>query len=202
MSANAVTTLRRLLSESYVVLVKTHNYHWNVEGPQFVSLHTLFEQQYTELFTAIDEIAERLRALGSFAPGTFAEFLKIGNLKEGTATDATDMAADLANDHLAIAKFLRAAIAAGLDDDSTEDLCIGRVTLHEKTAWMLNAIIKRSGLNTPQTSLNPAGATKPAAKPAAKETTKEAVKEPAKTAPKEAPKADKPAKPKAKKATG
>jgi starvation-inducible DNA-binding protein len=135
-----VEALSSLLGNSYVLYLKTHNFHWNVTGPMFTTLHTLFETEYTELALAVDEIAERIRALGAVAPGTFAQFAKMAAVKEAEGVPkATDMIRELADDQqkvVAAAKgVVKAAEAAG--DDATADLGIRRIEVHEKNAWML-----------------------------------------------------------------
>lgn len=139
-SANA---LMRLLADTYTLYLKTHGYHWNVEGPHFQQLHALFMQQYTEMWTASDELAERIRALGFFAPGSYGQMAKLASLSEegDTPPDWKTMVKTLAKGHEHIAAtardVLRTAEAAG--DDATADVVAPRVTLHEKTAWMLRA---------------------------------------------------------------
>lgn len=141
--AVAVTrALTRLLADSYVLFLKTQNYHWNVTGPNFNGLHLMFETQYQDLFAAIDEIAERLRALGVAAPGSFAAFGKLTDIKEETGTpNATQMIKALVRDQETIATTLQELIdaAADADDDATEDLAIGRLQMHQKHHWMLKA---------------------------------------------------------------
>lgn len=144
MGANTKTTehLKKLLADSYVLALKTQNYHWNVTGPNFSSLHVLFEQQYTELAAAIDTLAERIRALGHKAPGSFAEFGKLTSLKEAEdKLNASGMIKDLHSDQLALAKKLKKAIAVAEEenDATTADLLTGRLAVHEKNAWMLDA---------------------------------------------------------------
>jgi starvation-inducible DNA-binding protein len=135
-----VDSLSKLLADTYVLYLKTHNFHWNVTGPMFTTLHTLFETEYTELALAVDEIAERIRALGAVAPGTFAQFAEMAAVKEAEGVPkATDMIRELADDQqkvVAAAKgVVKAAEAAG--DDATADLGIRRIEVHEKNAWML-----------------------------------------------------------------
>jgi starvation-inducible DNA-binding protein len=123
----------------------TQNYHWNVEGSSFAQLHLLFEQQYTELFTAIDEIAERLRALGAYAPGTLKEFLLLSSISEDKKRpDSKGMILRLRDAHRQSAKSAQAAkeIATRAKDDETVDLMVGRITVHEKQAWMLTSLLK------------------------------------------------------------
>lgn len=147
MSNKPVTdTLKKLLAESYGLMIKTHNYHWNVEGAQFGALHTLFEGQYTELFAAVDEIAERIRALGEKAPGSYAEFTKLSKLRDGNSGfDAEQMLRDLYDGQqqvlATVAKTFAAAEKAG--DDATADLMTERRTAHEKAAWMLKSSLPR-----------------------------------------------------------
>ncbi len=134
--------LSRLLADSYMVYLKTHNYHWNVTGELFHSLHEQFEEQYTELAEAIDEIAERIRALGYRAPGTFKEFTEITSIKEDTAQPAAlDMVRKLAVDNETILRTCREALhpchEAG--DEASIDLITERLKVHSKTAWMLRS---------------------------------------------------------------
>jgi starvation-inducible DNA-binding protein len=147
--------LTRVLSSAYVVYVKTHNYHWNVTGPLFQPLHSLFEEQYTALAIAVDEIAERIRSLGYRAPGTMQEFLKLSHVQEETtekAPEAEEMVLNLQKDHEAISgagrKLIHLASEAG--DDATSDLVTKQIEFHEKTAWMLRSFL------TPAASVNSA----------------------------------------------
>ena len=132
--------LSRLLADSYTLYLTTHNFHWNVTGPMFTTLHTLFETEYTELALAVDEIAERIRALGAVAPGSYTAFQALSKvaIAEGVPV-ATDMIRELVEDQgrvVAAAKeVVKAAEAAG--DDATADLGIRRIQVHEKNAWML-----------------------------------------------------------------
>ena len=140
--AAVAKALEKLLADSYTLYLKTHNYHWNVTGPMFTTLHTLFETQYTELALAVDEIAERIRALGFRAPGSYSEFAKLSSVKEVTGTPkATDMIRDLVSDQETVAATARAALAsaAAAGDDATEDLAVTRIEIHEKNAWMLRS---------------------------------------------------------------
>jgi len=137
--------LSDVLADSYNLMVKTHNYHWNVEGPFFPSLHTLFETQYTELFTAVDEIAERIRALGAKAPGSYAEFTKISPIKDGdSGLEAKAMVADLLSDHeTLIARAEKALeVADDADDAASEDLITQRIQSHQKHCWMMRSFLK------------------------------------------------------------
>lgn len=136
--------LSRLLADSYSLYVKTHNFHWNVTGPMFVSLHTLFETQYTELSPAIDEIAERIRTLGARAPGSFSEFLALTRIPESTGDlSAHEMVRQLAEANEAVAHTGRELLPFIKDahDDPTEDLVISRIRTHEKAAWMLRSMM-------------------------------------------------------------
>ncbi len=134
--------LSRLLADSYVLYLKTHNFHWNVKGPMFTTLHTLFMTQYTELSLAVDEIAERIRALGAVAPGSFSAYAKLAQVQEAEGVPkATDMIRELAADQAKVTaaakKVVEMAGAAG--DDATADLGIQRIQVHEKNAWMLES---------------------------------------------------------------
>ncbi len=141
---NIATGLSRLLADSYTLYLKTHNYHWNVTGPQFSSLHTMFEQQYTELAIAIDEIAERIRSLGVRAPGSYAEFAKLTAVKEATGNEtATDMIRELVTGQETIVRTARQAFPAAdeANDEPTADLLTQRMQSHEKNAWMLRSML-------------------------------------------------------------
>jgi starvation-inducible DNA-binding protein len=133
-----------LLADTYTLYLKTHNYHWNVTGPMFQTLHTLFETQYNELALAVDDIAERIRALGEFAPGSYKEYAKLTNLKEADGIPAAEeMIKDLVKGQEAIAKTARSIVpvADGASDEVTLDLLTQRMTVHEKNAWMLRSLI-------------------------------------------------------------
>lgn len=135
--------LKQILADTYTLQLKTQNYHWNVEGPNFHGLHTLFEQQYTDLFAAVDLIAERIRALGEKAPGSYAEFAKLTKMKEANvAHDSHAMAKDLMQSNETMAQQLKKALAVAekADDASTADLLTQRITTHDKAAWMLRSI--------------------------------------------------------------
>ncbi len=136
--------LAKVLADSYSLYIKTHNYHWNVTGPQFNALHTMFEQQYTELSVAVDEIAERIRALGFLAPGSYREFSALTSIEEGDNTlSAEAMVADLVAGQETVVRTCRELIEIANDasDDPTADLLTVRMQTHEKTAWMLRAMI-------------------------------------------------------------
>lgn len=134
-----------LLADSYTLYLKTHNYHWNVTGPQFQSLHTLFEEQYQELAVAVDDIAERIRALGEFAPGSYKEFAKLTTIEEAEGIpSAEEMIKDLVKGHEAIAKTARniVPVAENASDEVSLDILTQRMTVHEKTAWMLRSSVE------------------------------------------------------------
>lgn len=136
--------LSRLLADTYTLYLKTHNYHWNVTGPQFNSLHQMFETQYTELAVAVDDIAERIRALGAWAPGSYSDFARLSTVKEAVGTPtAEEMVADLAADQATVVRTARAVFpyADDASDEPTADLLTQRMQVHEKTAWMLRALI-------------------------------------------------------------
>ncbi len=134
--------LSEVLADTYVLYLKTQNFHWNVKGPSFPALHLLFEKQYGELAEAVDLIAERIRALGYLAPGSFAEFLKLTALDEGDGElPAQEMIVDLMRDHEKMAQHVRTLIpkAEKAHDQATVDLLSGRSAAHEKAAWMLRS---------------------------------------------------------------
>ncbi len=136
--------LSRLLADSYSLYLKTHNYHWNVTGPQFNTLHQMFEVQYTELATAVDEIAERIRALGVRAPGSYSEFAKLTSIEEGTGKEsAEEMVRQLAVGQETVVRTAREAFPAAdaASDEPTADLLTQRMQLHEKNAWMLRSML-------------------------------------------------------------
>lgn len=137
-----VDALAKLLASSYTLYVKTHNYHWNVTGPMFSSLHTLFELQYTELALALDEIAERIRSLGAFAPGSFTAFAALSAVEEENGRPkATDMVVNLANDQDIISNLAQKVIetAEAHGDQASIDLAVRRMNIHQKNAWMLRS---------------------------------------------------------------
>lgn len=134
--------LSRLLADSYMVYLKTHNYHWNVTGKLFHSLHEMFEEQYTELAAAIDEIAERIRSIGYRAPGSFKEFNELTSIEEDTdQPDALEMVRRLAVDNETLLRTAREILPAcdKADDEATIDLVTERLDVHSKTAWMLRS---------------------------------------------------------------
>jgi starvation-inducible DNA-binding protein len=143
--AKIANGLSRVLADSYLLYVQAHNFHWNVEGPMFHTLHQLFEMQYTELAPAIDEIAERIRALDHYAPGTFSQFSQLSEIEDVAGVpQATDMTRILMRSHETVARTAREVIpiAQGSGDEPTADLLISRMQVHEKAAWMLRSLLK------------------------------------------------------------
>jgi starvation-inducible DNA-binding protein len=139
---HVVEALSKLLADTYTLYLKTHNYHWNVTGPMFNTLHTLFETQYTEYALAVDEIAERIRAIGARAPGSYTEFAELASVKEDRGSPpAMEMISNLAADQestvASARKIVEVAEAAG--DQATADLGVRRIETHEKNAWMLRS---------------------------------------------------------------
>jgi starvation-inducible DNA-binding protein len=136
--------LSALLADSYSLYLKTHNYHWNVTGPLFNTLHTMFEEQYTELATAVDEIAERIRALGIKAPGSYSAFSSLTSIGEATGSEtAEEMIRSLVEGQETVARTARAAFPAAdkANDEPTADLLTQRMQIHEKNAWMLRSML-------------------------------------------------------------
>ena len=141
-----VDGLSKVLADTYSLYLKTHNFHWNVEGPMFNTLHLMFMEQYTELWTALDEIAERVRALGYPAPGSFTQFAKLASIAEETTVPrANDMIRQLVEGHEAVARTARAVFptAEQANDQPTADLLTQRLQIHEKTAWMLRSLLEQ-----------------------------------------------------------
>ncbi len=141
---NIVKGLSRLLASTYTLYLKTHNYHWNVTGPMFETLHKMFEQQYNDLFLANDEIAERIRALGEYAPGSYTEYSQLSVVKEAKGQPKAEaMIKDLLAGHEAIANLAREIFptSADVNDEATVDLLTQRMQFHEKTAWMLRSLL-------------------------------------------------------------
>ncbi len=142
---NIADGLAHLLADSYTLYLKTHNYHWNVTGPMFQTLHLMFETQYTELALAVDLIAERIRSLGEKAPGSYTEFSKLSSIKEAVgAVSAQDMIKDLVKAQESVIKTARSIfpVADEAHDEATADLLTQRIQLHEKTAWMLRSLLE------------------------------------------------------------
>ncbi len=137
--------LSRLLADSYTLYVKTHNFHWNVTGPMFATLHAMFEAQYTELQGAVDLIAERIRALGHPAPATFARFLELSSIKEDKGVPAAqDMIRSLLAGQEAVTRTARSLfpVVDRCGDEPTADLLTQRMQVHEKTGWMLRSLLE------------------------------------------------------------
>ena len=136
--------LGRLLADSYTLYLKTHNYHWNVEGPQFNTLHQMFETHYIELATAVDEIAERIRALGEKAPGSYSAFQALATVSEASDDEsAEDMIRELVLGQEAVVRTARDVLpaAGAASDEPTADLLTQRMQIHEKNAWMLRSML-------------------------------------------------------------
>jgi starvation-inducible DNA-binding protein len=136
--------LSKVLADTYTLYLKTHNYHWNVTGPMFQTLHLMFETHYNELWLAVDLIAERIRALGFPAPGTYAEFTRLASIKEEPGIPpAEEMIRNIVKGHEAVVRISRAvfAIADKSSDQPTLDLLTQRMQVHEKTAWMLRSML-------------------------------------------------------------
>jgi starvation-inducible DNA-binding protein len=136
--------LARVTADTYTLYLKTHNYHWNVTGPMFNTLHLMFEEQYNELWTAVDLLAERIRSLGEFAPGSYREFAELTTIEEADGIPTAEaMLADLVTGHEAVARTARAALAVAdsANDQPSVDLLTQRLQIHEKTAWMLRSML-------------------------------------------------------------
>jgi starvation-inducible DNA-binding protein len=137
--------LSRLLADTFTLYLKTHSFHWNVTGPMFNTLHNMFMQQYTELWTALDVVAERIRALGFPAPGSFARLGALTSIAEETGVPKADeMIRQLVEGHEAVARTARKLfpVADGAQDEPTADLLTQRLQVHEKTAWMLRSLLE------------------------------------------------------------
>ena len=137
--------LSHLLADSYTLYLKTHNYHWNVTGPMFPTLHLMFEQQYTELAQAVDLIAERIRALGIYAPGSYTHFKSLSRVQEETEIPkAMSMVGNLTADQETLIQTARSVLplAQEAGDEATADILIQRIQIHEKTAWMLRSLLE------------------------------------------------------------
>ena len=138
--------LSKLLADTFTLYLTTHNFHWNVTGPMFNTLHAMFMTQYTELWTAVDPIAERIRSLGHPAPGSYAQFGKLSSLRDAPTTPpkALEMVQILVEGHEAVARTARGVfpLADGASDEPTADLLTQRLTVHEQTAWMLRSLLE------------------------------------------------------------
>ncbi|NER24933.1 MAG: DNA starvation/stationary phase protection protein [Symploca sp. SIO1B1] len=140
-----VDGLSRLLADTYTLYLKTHSFHWNVTGPMFNSLHLMFEQQYNELALAVDAVAERIRTLGYPAPGSYSEYAKLTSIAETPGVpEAEEMVRLLVEGNEAVVRTARSVfpVADAANDESTADLLTQRMSIHEKTAWMLRSILK------------------------------------------------------------
>jgi starvation-inducible DNA-binding protein len=138
--------LSRLLADTYVLYLKTHSFHWNVEGPMFQTLHLMFMGQYTEAWNAIDPIAERIRSLGHYAPGSYKQYVKLATVKETEGVPkAEKMIAELISGQEAVARTARSVLplADAANDQPTLDLLTQRLDIHEKNAWMLRSLLKK-----------------------------------------------------------
>lgn len=136
--------LSKLLADSYTLYLKTHNYHWNVTGPMFQTLHVMFEEQYMELATAVDDIAERIRQLGAFAPGSYKAFAELSSISEETGhPNAEEMIKNIVLGQEAVIKRARSLVelVENTSDEPTLDLLTQRMQVHEKQAWMLRSLI-------------------------------------------------------------
>ena len=138
--------LSHLLADTYTLYLTTHNFHWNVTGPMFNTLHQMFMLQYTELWTAVDPIAERIRSLGHVAPGSYAQFSKLASVPDAPSTPpkALEMVRILVAGHEAVARTARQLfpLADKASDEPTADLLTQRLTVHEQTAWMLRSLLE------------------------------------------------------------
>ncbi len=138
--------LSHLLADTYTLYLTTHNFHWNVTGPMFNTLHTMFMAQYTELWNAVDPVAERIRSLGHAAPGSYAQFAKLASVPDAPVNPpkALEMVRILVQGHEAVARTARALfpLADKAGDEPTADLLTQRLTVHEQTAWMLRSLLE------------------------------------------------------------
>jgi starvation-inducible DNA-binding protein len=141
---NIADGLSHLLADTFTLYLKTHNYHWNVTGPMFNTLHLMFMEQYTEMWGAVDAIAERIRALGYPAPGSYSAFARLSSIAE-ESPNALAMVANLVKGHEAVVRMARRVfeIADKAGDQPTADVATQRLQIHEKTAWMLRSLLER-----------------------------------------------------------
>lgn len=140
--ADVARELSKALADSYALYLKTHGYHWNVRGPEFFSLHNLLEEQYREIWAALDDIAERIRALGELAPQSGSAFANLTSIKDGDPEkDSSEMLKELIKDHGVVISTARAALDAAdeVGDEASVDLMTQRLAAHEKAAWMLRS---------------------------------------------------------------
>ena len=144
--ASIVTGLSSLLADTYTLYLTTHNFHWNVTGPMFNTLHMMFMTQYTELWNAVDPIAERIRSLGHVAPGSYAQFAALASIKDAPSSPpkALEMVRILVEGHEAVARTARSVfpLADKAADEPTADLLTQRLSVHEQTAWMLRSLLE------------------------------------------------------------
>lgn len=144
--AQIVAALSKLLADTYTLYLTTHNFHWNVTGPMFNTLHAMFMAQYTELWNAVDPIAERIRALGHYAPGSYGEFGRLSTVEDAPASPpkALGMVRILVNGHEAVARTARGIfpLVEKAKDQPTADLLTQRLNIHEKSSWMLRALLE------------------------------------------------------------
>jgi starvation-inducible DNA-binding protein len=136
--------LSRLLADTYTLYLKTHNYHWNVEGPMFNTLHAMFEEHYTEMATAVDEIAERIRILGFKAPGSYKAYAQLTSIKEeDEVPSANEMVKNLLHSHETVVNTAKSILPSleGANDEASLALLSDRIVIHEKTAWMLRSLL-------------------------------------------------------------
>ena len=143
---NIAHGLSHLLADTYTLYLKTHYFHWNVTGPMFNTLHLMFETQYNELALAVDLVAERIRALDVYAPGTYRDFAKLSSIKESESVPkAQEMIAELVAGHEAVCRTARSVFpsADAASDEATADLLTQRLQVHEKTAWMLRSLLEK-----------------------------------------------------------
>ena len=143
--ADMTRALSQLLADTYTLYLKTHYYHWNVTGQMFQTLHLMFETQYNELWLSTDVIAERIRSIGSFSPGTYSDFSKLTKIKEKAELPAAlDMVRDLVEGHETVIRTAREIfpLAEKANDEVTADLLTQRMQIHEKTAWMLRSLLE------------------------------------------------------------
>jgi starvation-inducible DNA-binding protein len=145
--AKIASGLSQLLADTYTLYLTTHNFHWNVTGPMFNTLHLMFMDQYTELWNAVDPIAERIRALGHIAPGSYHDFIKLSSLKDAPSKPpkAEIMIKTLVEGHEAVARTARSifTIVDKAGDEPSADLLTQRIDIHEKTAWMLRSLLEK-----------------------------------------------------------
>ena len=145
MSEKVVNSLRQVVADTYALIGQSHICHWNVRGPAFFSLHIAFEEQYTEMFAAVDELAERIRAIGALAPGGLANLAKMAGIEEIKEDASSDeMVKHLSDSHKKLLDDLKAArdVAAEANDSETEDMMIARIQVHQKMRWMLTSFLQ------------------------------------------------------------